>query len=70
MRIENRHRSIRFSSPQYRVCDFCNEKLLKESFMPALRPSKDLFDGQDRSTESVDTRFEVRPEKLSNATTD
>lgn len=58
-----------FSSPAYRVCDFCNDKLLKESFTLSTRSSQEMFREQDNPTESVDTRFEVRSEKLPNPPT-
>jgi len=57
------------NSPAYRVCDFCNDRLLKESFTPSTRSSQEMFHEHDNPTESVDTRFEVRSEKLQNPPT-
>ena len=59
-----------FSSPQYRVCDYCNEKLLKESLMPSGSDRKNFFSNPDAHTDDVDLRFEVRAARLSAATTD
>jgi hypothetical protein len=52
-----------FSSPQYRICDYCNEKLLKESLMPNGMTHNDLINNPEAPND-VDLRFEIRAERL------
>ncbi len=58
-----------FSSPQSRVCDYCHEKVLKESIMPNQMIQSVVVSNNHGPTDDVDISFEVRPERLS-ATTD
>ena len=58
-----------FSSPQYRICDYCNEKYLKESLMPNGTTHNDLINNLETPND-VDIQFEVRAERLSATTTD
>ncbi len=58
-----------FSSPQYRICDYCNEKFLKESLMPNGTTHNDLINNPETAND-VDISFEVRAERLSATTTD
>ncbi|CAF1397699.1 unnamed protein product [Adineta ricciae] len=55
--------SSKTNSPQYRVCDFCSEKLLKESLMPIGTLHNEILNNPDTS-DNVDLHFEVRPERL------
>lgn len=60
-----------FSSVQYRVCDYCNEKLAKDSrdsidSPPMIASKKDETDDDD---DDVDLRFEVRTERLNQSQT-
>ncbi|CAF1496646.1 unnamed protein product [Rotaria sp. Silwood1] len=52
------------NSPQYRICDFCNEKLLKESLMPNGITHNEALDNEETKDET-DFQFEVRAERLS-----
>lgn len=50
-------------SAQHRLCDFCHEKVMKESLMS----NYTILDDSDNETEqrsNVDLHFEVRPERL------
>jgi len=47
------------NSPQYRLCDYCNDKLLKESLMPDFSTTQNGI-----GTDNVDVQFEVRAERL------
>ncbi len=52
-----------FSSPQYRICDYCNEKALKESVKPNDTMHSVVPDNPE-SPDDVDLRFEIRSERL------
>jgi len=52
-----------FSSPQYRICDYCNEKELRQSLMPNDTIHSVVSNNHDTADE-VDLHFEVRPERL------
>lgn len=61
-----------FSTPQYRICDFCNEKGTKEMLPPTTTTTdknRSVFYYSQGPADDVDLSFEVRPERLS-ATTD
>ncbi|CAF3068107.1 unnamed protein product [Rotaria sp. Silwood2] len=53
----------KLNSPQYRICDFCNEKLLKESLTPNGITYNDALNNHETKDET-DLSFEVRPERL------
>lgn len=58
-----------FSSSQVRLCDFCNEKYVKESLMS----NYTMLDDPDNNTQpknDVDLKFEVRSERLNVTPTD
>ncbi|CAF1376053.1 unnamed protein product [Adineta steineri] len=55
--------SSKTNSPQYRICDYCNDKLLKESLMPNNIIHSDFLNNHE-ITDNVDLHFEVRPERL------
>lgn len=57
-----------FSSAQYRICDSCNEKLLKDP-NTSNQSSRTITVSSNTADENVDLGFEVRPERLSQATT-
>ncbi len=52
-----------FSSPQYRICDYCNEKQSKEPPIPTDTVQSVILNNQG-TTDDVDVSFEVRPERL------
>ena len=55
-----------FSSLQYRtrICDYCHEKLLKESLMPNNIINNDVSNNYE-TADDIDLRFEIRAERLS-----
>jgi len=59
--------SQKTNSPQYRVCDYCNDKLLRESLMPNEITNSVVLDNNG-TVDDIDTRFEVRPERLPSRT--
>lgn len=75
MKISNE--SLSFSTPQYRICDYCNEKGLKEPTAPLVNntnAAQSVFyltreaGDNNNNNDDVDLRFEVRPERLSAST--
>ncbi|UJR22765.1 hypothetical protein I4U23_025797 [Adineta vaga] len=55
--------SSKTNSPQYRICDFCHEKLLKESLMPNGIQHHDMLTNSE-TPDDINIHFEVRPERL------
>jgi hypothetical protein len=60
--------SLCFSSPQYRICDYCNEKSSKEPVMRSEMTQSVVFNNNQGTGDDADLRFEVRPERLSGTT--
>jgi hypothetical protein len=58
-----------FSSPQYRICDYCNEKALKGSQMPN-DMMHSVVPNNPETPDDVDLRFEIRSERLQPKTDD
>lgn len=53
-----------FSTPQYRICDYCNEKGTRDITSPNDK-KRSVFYYDHAPEEDVDLSFEVRPERLS-----
>jgi len=60
---------LNFSPVQYRVCDYCNEKLSKDSKDSADPSRRATVSKKDETDDNVDLRFEVRPERLNQSQT-